>query len=247
MSSPNWGQGAEGAVGGAMAGSAFGPWGTVIGGGVGGLLGLFGSQDPNSQYRNQLAAMGNMPAPQMGPAAQGQNSWFRQNQARLIAQLEAQAQGRGPSLAAQQLQAGQDRAQRQGQAQAAASMGPNAALSQFQAANMAGQGAAQANQDAAMARIQEQYNAQNLLGMNINEARGSDEGMSQFNATARNQNAQGNLEAKLAAMGYNIEALRAAGMLPQPQSMLGDQLLAGGAGMGASLATMRGNNTPQGQ
>lgn len=37
-----WGGAASGALGGAAMGSAFGPWGTAIGAGVGGLMGYFG-------------------------------------------------------------------------------------------------------------------------------------------------------------------------------------------------------------
>lgn len=191
------------------------------------------------QFQDQLQAMGRMPAPQMGPAAQGQDSFFRQQQAQLINQLEAQAQGRGPSLAAQQLQAGQDRAQRQGQAQAAASMGPNAALAQFQAQSMAGQGAAQANQDAAMARMQEQYNAQSMLGQNLAGARGADEAMSQFNAGARNQQMDANLQAKLAAMGINRQALQGAGQLAaQPKNW--EAMLSGLTGLAGQWSAQKG-------
>ncbi len=200
-------------------------------------LGSNGTND----YQNQLAAMGQMQAPQMGAAAQGQDSFFRQQQAGLINQLEAQAQGRGPSLAAQQLQAGQDRAQRQGQAQAAGSMGPNAALAQFQAQSMAGTGAAQANQDAAMARMQEQYNAQNMLGQNLGQARGSDEAMSQFNANARNQQMDANLQAKLQSMGINVQALMGAGqMAGQPKNW--EAVLAGGTGLLGMAAGQKGLN-----
>lgn len=38
----DWGAGASGAATGAMTGSMFGPWGTALGAGAGGLLGLFG-------------------------------------------------------------------------------------------------------------------------------------------------------------------------------------------------------------
>lgn len=44
----------EGAVTGATAGSAFGPWGTVIGGALGGLFGGSSSNSAKTQYKNQL-------------------------------------------------------------------------------------------------------------------------------------------------------------------------------------------------
>jgi len=41
----NWGGAGQGAMGGAAAGSMFGPWGTAIGAVGGGLIGMFGQQD----------------------------------------------------------------------------------------------------------------------------------------------------------------------------------------------------------
>jgi hypothetical protein len=39
---PDWGGGAKGAAGGALAGASFGPAGALVGAGIGGLAGLFG-------------------------------------------------------------------------------------------------------------------------------------------------------------------------------------------------------------
>src|ERR1044072_7237875 len=95
-------QGAQGAAGGAMAGSAFGPWGAAIWCGVGLLSGFLGSHanDPNEKYKKQLAELaksyGGRQAPQAGPAAQAGYGDARANQAGLISQLESMARGEGP-------------------------------------------------------------------------------------------------------------------------------------------------------
>lgn len=53
----NWKGGAQGAVAGGAAGSAFGPWGTAVGAGIGGLFGLFGgggAEDAAKAQRESL-------------------------------------------------------------------------------------------------------------------------------------------------------------------------------------------------
>lgn len=51
----NWGNAGQGAIAGGSAGSSFGPWGTAIGAGVGGLAGLFGgNDDPTEKSRKIL-------------------------------------------------------------------------------------------------------------------------------------------------------------------------------------------------
>jgi hypothetical protein len=108
-----------------------------------------------------------------------------------------------------------------------------------------GQLGAQANQDAAMARIQEQYNAQNQLGLTLHGARGQDEAMSQFNAGAQNQFAMANQDAQLRAWGLNdsavLGALGGAAGVPQ-RAGLGEQLLAGGSQWLGFRLGQRGNN-----
>jgi hypothetical protein len=248
----NWEQALQGGVGGAMAGSAFGPPGTAVGGLLGVGLGLFGGGDPNQQYRDQMAEYARYvqgrETPMLGPASLGQLSGFRGNQADLVAMLEAQARGEGPSLAGQQLQAGMDRAGRQAQGMAAGARGPNAALGQFQAQQTMGDLGAQANQQAAMARIQEQYNAQNQLGLTLHGARGQDEAMSQFNAGQQNQFAMANQDATLRGWGLNdsavLGALGGAGGM-QRGAGLGESVYAGGANWLGFRLGQRANNQPQ--
>jgi hypothetical protein len=96
--------------------------------------------------------------------------------------------------------------ERAGRPLAAGASGPNAALAQFQAQNAGSAMAAQAGQDAAIARIQEQYNAQNLLGLTLHGGRQADE----------NVNLE-NMRAQLEMYGLTdravIQALQSAGQL----------------------------------
>ncbi len=230
----NWGEGAKGAAGGAGLGAAVGSVvpgvGTAIGAGAGALLGgAYGLlQGEGNPYEEEMRRRSRQRAPSMR-AAQGDYSSFRGNQAELIAMLEAQSRGEGPSLAQAQLQAATDRNQKGQQALAAGAQGPNAMLAQFQAMqNSAGLGA-QAAQDAALARIQEQYNAQNQLGLTLHGARGYDESMNQFNVGQRNQAGQANLAANLSQQGLNAGMLGAAATQSQVPTW-GDKMLAGGAG-----------------
>lgn len=234
----------KGAAGGALGGSALGPFGAIGGGLLGGLLGGFGS-DPNEDQRNQLQAylsqVQGRQAPQLGPASQSALSGFRQNQSDLIKRLEAQSRGEGPSLATETLKAATDRNMAQ-QASIAASGRGNPALAAIQASNMSGRLGMQAGQDAAQARIAEQNMALSQLGSAINQGRTSDETNSQFNAQQQNFRDQANLQAKLQAMGMTDEQIRAifgqmGGTTGQPT--LGDQLLSGGAGMYALGATQK--------
>ncbi len=232
----DWGGAAQGAAGGALAGSAFGgPLGAIGGGVIGGAMGLWGSGGGNP-YDAQMQAWANG---QGNPtAAQGQLSQFRGNQAHLISALEAQARGEGPSLAAQQLQAATDRNTKQSQALAAGASGPNAALAQFQAQQGNQALGAQAAQDAALMRIQEQYNAQNQLGLTLHGARGMDESMSQFNAGAKNDMAQFNRNSQYGALSqmWGNEA---------GKPSMGEQIMGAGAGLYAFKAGQQGNQ-PQG-
>lgn len=237
----DWSQAAQGAGGGAMAGAPFGmPWaGAAIGGLMGGFMG------GGNQYDAQMQAFANQDPLQRGPAAQGQLSSFRGNQASLINSLEAQARGEGPSLAAQQLQAATDRNTKQSQALAAGASGPNAALAQFQAQQGNQMLGAQAGQDAALMRIQEQYNAQNQLGLTLHGARGMDEQMSQYNAGARNGRDSDNLSAGMQGRGQNLQALSALWGQKAGQPGMGEQILGAGAGLYGFHAGQQGNQPQQ--
>lgn len=232
----DWSQGFQGAAGGAMAGAAFGPAGAAIGGALGGLGGLLGDGG-QSQYQDQLkqlaAQYAARQAPQGGPAAQAQNSDFRQNQAGLITQLESAARGDGPSAAALQMREAMDRAAgtQAGAAAGAGGRGVNAGAALRNATNQTAAVQAQGARDTSVLRAQEQASARQQLGTTIAQGRQSDENISTFNAGANNQTSLANLQAKLQTMGLNdeaqLKALTAAMGAAGPG--MGTQIMAGGA------------------
>lgn len=245
----NWEQGLKGGAGGALGGSAFGPIGTAVGGGIGLLSGFFGGQQAGHQanlqaeYQRQLGQT----APQMGPAAQSAYSGFRTNQSDLISRLEAMANGQGPSLAKQQFEQATDRNVRSQQALAASGRG--GPLAQLTAANNTAMLGANAAQGSALARTNEQMQAIGQLGGVIAQGRGADEQSNMFNANQSNQVGMANLEARLKAMGMKDEQIRAVlmqmgGNIGQPG--MGDQMLAGGAGMFSMGASMNAQNRASG-
>lgn len=135
-------------------------------------------------------AAGNRAAPtagntQLGAAAMGnaatidqsQQAQFRNQQMGLAGQLAAQAAGQGPSVAGAQFKAAADTNLAQQQALAASGRGGNAAMAGRQAAQNASGFNQQAAQGAATARMQEQMNAQSMLGNVLNQGRGSDIGL----------------------------------------------------------------------
>lgn len=82
----------------------------------------------------------------------------------LISQLQQQSQGKGPSLATAQLKSAQDRNLSQMLAAAAAQRGGNAASRQRQLIQAQSDMGRQLAQDSAQAKLQEQLQAQSLLG-----------------------------------------------------------------------------------
>ncbi len=246
MASWDWGQAGQGAAGGAMAGSIFGVPGAAVGGALGGLWGGL-SGNPQDEYKKQLdrlaAGYANRQAPQAGAAQQGSYSGFRQNQAGLISQLEALARGEGPSAAGIQMREAMDRAagaQASGMA-GAGGRGVNAGAALRNASNNTAAITAQGARDTSTLRAQEQFNALGQLGQTVNQGRGADENMNQFNANAQNQMAMANLQAQLQTLGLNDEAqLKAlmAAMGTQGPG-IGTQILAGGASAMPSILQYR--------
>lgn len=206
-----------------------------------GVQGFFNPRGP-AQYTPGRTA------PQAGPAAQAQTSGFRQNQADLISRLEALSKGQGPSLAAEQLRQATDRNMSQ-QASIAQSGRGNAALAGIQASNASAGLGAQAASDAAVARIAEQQMALQQLGQNVATGRTQDQDLGQFNALQTNYRDQFNIEAQLRARGLDDEAIRAilgmkmASAQAAQQGSLGNQLMAGGAG----LLALSGSNSSAGK
>lgn len=102
-------------------------------------------------------------------ADRGAGTQFVQQQQQLANQLMAQAQGQGPSLAQAQLQQATDQNIAQQMAMAASTRGGNLAMAQRQAAMNAGQAQQQMAGQSAIARLQEQNQAQALLGQTLNQ------------------------------------------------------------------------------
>jgi hypothetical protein len=250
----NWNQGFQGAAGGAMAGAAFGPWGALIGGGIGlagGLLGDDGAQGYEDQLKQLAEQYAKRQAPQAGPAAMAETSSFRQNQAGLIAQLEAAARGEGPSAAALQMREAMDRAvgAQSSAAAGAGGRGVNAGAAQRNATNNSAALMAQGARDTGVLRAQEQMNARGQLGQAIAQGRSADEGISTFNAGAKNQVALANLQAKLQSMGLSDEAQLKALMAAMGAAGpgLGTQIMAGGAQAYPMIMQAQQKNKGQGQ
>jgi hypothetical protein len=227
MADWSWSQSGQGAAGGALAGASIGaiggPIGAGIGAGIGGLAGFIGGGlggDPRQSYQDQLKALADKYGARQAP--QAGMSDFRSNQAGLISQLEAASRGEGPSAAQLQMQQAMDRAAG-AQASAAAGAGGrgvNAGAALRQAMNNTAAVQQGAARDTSILRAQEQATARQQLGSVINQARGSDEQMNQFNVTAMLQQLGLNDESQL-------KALTAA--LGSVQPGLGTQLMAGGA------------------
>lgn len=255
----DWGQGGQGAAGGAMTGAAMGSaimpgWGTAIGGVAGGLLGglggLFGGGG-TGEYQDLLKKMadgyGKRTAPQ-GKAVTAGQSQLTGNRAALIAQLEAQARGEGPSAARLQMQEAMDRAAG-AQASAAAGAGGrgvNAGAALRNAANNTAAIQAQGARDTATLRAQEQIAATGQLGGVIGQGINADNSLNTWNAGAQNQMTQANMQAMLQQMGLNDEAqLRALlGAMGAAGPGLGTQILAGGASAMPGILGRKAQSTP---
>ena len=242
----DWGNAAKGAAGGAAAGAALGLPGAAAGGLIGGVLGMFGGGGGRSdEDQKRLQHFMNREAYQSSKTRIGQmaqadgGQQFRAGQSQLISQLQNQAAGRGPSLAGMQAKqvANQSLAQQQA---LAASAGPgNEAMAARSAAMNAGNTMSGLAGTAAMARAQEQMNAQGMLGSALQGARGQDMNNEQFNAgslnnrtmqqaTMNQQNKQFNVGAEYQnRTGNDAAEMGIRGKAPAPS--MGDQLMSGGA------------------
>ncbi len=199
---------AKGALGGAAIGASLGgPVGAGIGGVLGGLGGYFGDDgEKPSQEEYQLAGFDRRnnelngairgaagvqaPQAQAGRIGQFQNAGngaqFRGGQQQLIGQLQAQANGQGPSLATGQFNRSLESGIAAQQAQANSGRGNTALAGRLAAQNIGGLTQDLAGQ-ASQARIQEQISARQQLAGVLGQARGQDIGVNQFNAGQQNQ------------------------------------------------------------
>lgn len=247
----DYGQGLKGAGGGAMAGFAVGgPVGAAIGGGLGLLGGFGGGESEQEKQRRQMLmdyykqVQGRQPVG-LGATQYGQTSGdIRSRQLGLADQLQSISNGTGPSLATEQLKQATDR--NTAQQASFANTGRAGAMGAMQAANNSARLGAQAGQDAAVARMAEANQARQLLGLNLHGMRSADEDMSKFNAGQGNEMTQAGFWGRLKQMGMNDDAAlnlmqqlggQNAAVANRPG--LGDQILAGGAGMYSTAMTQK--------
>lgn len=243
----NGSAGAKGALGGAATGAAIGsvagPWGTAIGGAAGGIIGglggLFsgdGEAKPAAyQDRDQIMALinagygvngltglepGQVQAQRL--ATGGGDDPFRNAQLRQLRQLQqisnGQQQGAG-ELAAQRQYANALAAQ---QAQARMARGTNAALAYRNAANQSaalGSTAAGMGQQAA---LQDQMNAQSMLGQVGNAGRQGDYNIANANAGYAYNASAANAQNRLSTQALNSQNYL--GLLSQLSGMDAAQL-----------------------
>lgn len=140
------------------------------------------AQRINGQNIDQ-AALGGAASMQAAQAGQNyidraQDQQFRQSQLGLANALADQAEGRGPSLAGNQIREATDRTVAQQMAVAASQRGAtNASLAQRNLANQAIAANQQAGRDAGQVRLQEQMAARQALGSVLGGARSQDIGV----------------------------------------------------------------------
>src|SRR5882672_1812584 len=147
-----------GTVGGAVLG---GPAGAAIGGGLGGMIqgALAGNETPQSGFTPEQQA-------ELMRQRQEQLVMLRQVQAQQQAHAQALqdiANGKTPSIARTDLQAGLDTINRNALTSAAGAGGPGSALARYGAINAGADSSAQANQAAALAGVRERMGATNAL------------------------------------------------------------------------------------
>lgn len=153
-------------------------------------------------------AAGRRPAPRMraGQMDTGQSDQFRNMQMGLAQQLQGQANGTGPSLAQNQLNAGMDRNIANAYAMAQAT--PNNAGVQRDLANQRASIGQQTSADSANLRLQEQQQAQNMLGQISAGARGQDLGVASDNLQASQQTGMANLQSQQQQNQMNQQAMQ---------------------------------------
>ena len=149
-----------------------------------------------------------------GGPSYGNADQMRGGQMQLIGQLQQQAAGQGPSLAARQLRDATDRGIAQQQAMAAGAAPGQQAGAATMAAQQAGQLQSGMAGQAAQARIAEQLAARQQLAGVLGQGRGQDlqramqqQQLGMFSAGQENQRRLANQAAQLRTMGMNDQAI----------------------------------------
>jgi len=163
---PNWGAGAQGAVGGAAAGASLGPWGAAAGGALGFLGGLFsGDAAEKNPYHQNLAVYGQGNYTPSIYSSQKNIAANNAQQQDFINAIRAQSLGQGaPSPAALMLQQAQQQQAQQAQSLIAGQRGLNPALAARMALDQQAAAGQQSAAQGAILRAQEQQAAQGRLG-----------------------------------------------------------------------------------
>lgn len=177
-----------------------------------------------------------------------QQEQTRGMQMNLANQLQQQAAGQGPSVAGMQLQQGLQQQLMQQRAQAASMGGDvNPYLAQRQLAEQGAQAAQATNAQAAMARTQEQMNAQGALGGLTGQMRGQDlgvAGMGQQHALANAQMGQQarqfGMEGMMGLSGQQLQANMGYAGMQNQTDLANNQINAGIAGQNAASANAFG-------
>jgi hypothetical protein len=154
------------------------------------------SGDPYRQGASGFAGRG--PGFERGAQDQG-----RMQQQQLIQMLQGQAMGQGPSLAAGQMRQATDRNIAQQQAMSASGRGPGAAGAAYQSQNMAAAANQQAAADTSQLRLQEQLQAQGLLGSILGQTRGQDQSFGSLQL--QDQKQRDDLVSQFMKMGYDAD------------------------------------------
>lgn len=208
----------------------------------------FQGQPTPQMTAGQVGAAPQMTAASLGPASlaggtmidQTQADEARKYQMGLMGNLYDQSMGKGPSLAGAQLQAGAD-ANLANMMSAQGSKGGMGALAGRQLAMQGAQVGQQTAQASALARIQEQMNAQQQLGGLSSGVRAQDLGVAGQQAQLDQATAFANMGAKnqfdLAQAGFNQQAAAANQGMAGQYGMLNANLQQGAnqQNLGASM------------
>jgi hypothetical protein len=150
----------------------------------------------------------NTKAPTMQAASAAGGSYLPQNQA-LINQEMAESQGKGPSLAGEQLQQGEQAQVAQQMAVQGSQAGSNRTLGARTVADTSAGALNNLNMQQAQVRAQEQIAAQSQAGQQITNAGGQEIGLNQSNAQLQQGANTNNLQAQLQQEGLSDQEINA--------------------------------------
>lgn len=174
-------------------------------------MSAFNDDSQGQQFRSDVTGFANAAAGRAAPTMQAatidpaQQAQFRAKQMALAQALEAQAAGRGPSLAQDQLRMATDRNIAQQMAMAA-SGGGNAALARRQLGNQAAAMNQEAAAQSSIIRAQEQMAARQALAQALESARTQDIGLASKQAELLQGANTNNLEAAIRQRQLNDQA-----------------------------------------